>query len=167
MQMHFLLHGFIVYIQCVSYYKLRNSKFTQIEHKHAPIGGRGTDFITPRVPTHLENATRSLVAVHELPGLCGPYMHTLVKTAAGQELSVGTECHRVYGFGVLCECVNTGATFHIPESYGRVETRRGEYQVHVGVLGARSRGGPFDGVYFLVVGLQVVDAGVLLHRPYF
>ena len=41
----------------------------------------------------------------------------------------------------------------------------GQDEVHVGVVGAGPGGGPLDGVDLLAVGLQVVDARVLLHGP--
>lgn len=41
----------------------------------------------------------------------------------------------------------------------------GEDEVHVGIGRPRSCGTPFDGVDFLVVRLEIMDTGVLLHRP--
>lgn len=41
----------------------------------------------------------------------------------------------------------------------------GQHEIGVGVVGSGSSGTPFDGVNLFVVGLQVVNASVLLHTP--
>lgn len=41
----------------------------------------------------------------------------------------------------------------------------GQHEVGVGVAGPGAGGAPLDGVDFFAVGLEVVDARVLLHTP--
>lgn len=41
----------------------------------------------------------------------------------------------------------------------------GQHQVRIGVVGSWAGGAPLDGVDLFAVGLQVVDARVLLHAP--
>lgn len=41
----------------------------------------------------------------------------------------------------------------------------GQHEIGVGVVGSGPRGAPLDGVDLFIVGLQVVNAAVLLHAP--
>lgn len=41
----------------------------------------------------------------------------------------------------------------------------GKDEGSTGIVGARTGGAPFDSVDLLIVGLQVMDTGVLLHAP--
>lgn len=103
----------------------------------------------------------------QLAGLRRPNMDALIEAAAGQELPVRTERYRINRLGVFGQRVDARPSLHVPQSYGGIETGRRQDQIHVGILSAGSRRRPLYRVDFLRVGLQVVDAGVVFHRPYF
>ena len=92
-------------------------------------------------------------------------MYTFVKASTGQVLPVGRKCHTVDGLFVAGEGVQTRPPLHVPQPHCGVEGSAGEDQVHVGVGSARPSGAPLDGVDLLLVGLEVVQAGVLVHAP--
>lgn len=80
-------------------------------------------------------------------------MDALVERAAGQKLAVGRERDAVDGLRVFGEGVDALAALHVPKSHGRVEAGAGQYEVHVGVLGAGTGRRPLDGVNLFRMGL--------------
>lgn len=40
-----------------------------------------------------------------------------------------------------------------------------QHKISIGIVGSRSSGTPFDCVNLFAVGLQIMNAGVLLHTP--
>lgn len=77
------------------------SELSQIKDKYAAIRCTGAHFGALGVPAHLENATGSLIAVHQLSRLRAPDVYALVKAARRQMLAIRTEGHRIDGLCVL------------------------------------------------------------------
>ena len=63
--------------------------------------------------------------------------------------------------------MDTIAPFNIPQSDGGVEAGRGQDEVHVWIVCARSSGTPLDGVDLLLVSLQVMNTCLSVHGPHF
>lgn len=78
--------------------------------------------------------------MHKLSRLCAPNVHTLVKAARGQMLAIRTEGNGINGFRMLRKRMYATATFHIPKTHGGIKRGGGEYQIRIGIVGARSRG---------------------------
>ena len=53
--------------------------------------------------------------------LSGPNVNTFVKATGCQELAIRRECHTVYWFCVLGECMYTSTMINIPQSYSWVK----------------------------------------------
>ena len=59
----------------------------------------------------------------------------------------------------------SGRTLQFPHYLSAGFTAPGQHEVGAGVVGPGARGAPLDGVDLLAVGLEVVNAHVLLHAP--
>lgn len=103
--------------------------------------------------------------MHELAALRAPDVDALVEAARSQELPVRAERDRIDRLGVLCQRMNRSSPLDVPQADGRVEAGARKYQVHVGIGGAGTSGRPLDCVNLLGVSLQVMDEGVVRHRP--
>ena len=94
-------------------------------------------------------------------------MQVLIERTAREVLAVGTKGDGVHRVSVTFQRVQTLTGLHVPKLDGGVVRRGGEKEREVGILRAGARGAPFDGIYFLLVLVEVVHARVLLQAPHF
>lgn len=140
-------------------------EFPQVKHKYWAVRGTCAHFVALRIPADLKDAAGAAITMNQLSRLCAPNVHALVETARSEEFSIRTKRNRIDWLRMLRERVNWRAAFDIPQANGRVETRRGENQIHVGIVGAWTSWRPLDGVDFLRVSLEIMHVAVVVHRP--
>lgn len=140
-------------------------EFPQVKHKYWAVRGTCAHFVALRIPADLEDAAGPAVAMNQLARLRAPNVHALVETARSEELAIRTECNWIDRLRMLRERVNWRAAFDIPQANGRIETCRGENQIHVGIVGAWPSWRPLDGVDFLWVSLEIMHVAIVVHRP--
>lgn len=142
-------------------------KFSQVENENRTVRSTCTNFISLRVPAHLEYPASSSIAVHQLAALCAPDVNTFIKAARRKEFTVGAKCNRINRLRVFRQRVDWSSSLNIPQANGGIETGAGQNQIHVGIRRSRTSRWPFDGINFLRMCLKIVHKSVVRHWPDF